>query len=76
MHECWLSVEKIAAHLSVNRDTIYKWIDRKKMPAQKLGQLWKFLASEVDEWIKGGYAAMDAQISAKLEPKKRARSRY
>ena len=57
MQERWLSVEEIAAHLGVNPDTIYKWITRKGMPAHKLERLWKFLASEVDQWVKGGHAA-------------------
>ena len=57
MQERWLSVEEIAAHLGVNPDTIYKWIERKQMPAHKVGRLWKFLASEVDQWVKGGEAA-------------------
>lgn len=56
MPERWLSVDEIAAHLGVNPDTIYKWITRKGMPAHKLGRLWKFLASEVDQWIKNGEA--------------------
>ena len=55
--ERWLSVEEIAAHLGVNRDTIYKWIDRRQMPAHKLGKLWKFKATEIDEWIRAGKAA-------------------
>ena len=57
MPERWLAVGEIAAHLGVNPDTIYKWITRKRMPAHKVGKLWKFLASEVDEWVKGGRAA-------------------
>ena len=59
MQERWLSVEEIAAHLGVNPDTVCKWITRKKMPAHKLGRLWKFLASEVDAWVQGGHAAKD-----------------
>ena len=55
--ERWLSVEEIAAHLGVNRDTIYKWIERKQMPAHKLGKLWKFKVSEIDAWITAGKAA-------------------
>lgn len=57
MQERWLSVQEIAAHLGVNRDTVYKWIERKKLPAHKVGRLWKFLGSEVDRWVKGGKAA-------------------
>ena len=57
MQERWLSVDDIARHLGVNPDTIYKWITRKSMPAHKVGKLWKFLGSEVDQWVKGGKAA-------------------
>jgi excisionase family DNA binding protein len=53
----WLSVEEIAVHLGINRDTIYKWIDRKQMPAHKVGRLWKFKMDDVDAWVKGGHAA-------------------
>jgi excisionase family DNA binding protein len=59
MTERWLSVEEIATHLGVNPDTIYKWISRKGMPSHKVGKLWKFLASEIDEWVKSGHAAQD-----------------
>jgi excisionase family DNA binding protein len=72
MLERWLSVEEIATHLGVNPDTIYKWIDRKKMPAHKVGRLWKFLASEVDQWIKGGHAARDIGPAAPAMSKKRS----
>jgi excisionase family DNA binding protein len=56
MTECRATVDEIAAHLGVNPDTIYKWITRKRMPAHKVGKLWKFLASEVDRWVKSGSA--------------------
>jgi excisionase family DNA binding protein len=73
MKERWLSVEEIAAHLGINPDTIYKWIDRKNMPAHKVGRLWKFLASEVDQWVKGGRAAQgsNTERSALKQPKRR-----
>lgn len=53
----WLSVEEIAVYLGVKRDTVYKWIDRKNMPAHKLGILWKFRKDEVDAWVRSGAAA-------------------
>jgi len=43
MHDRCLSVHEIAAHLNVNRDTIYRWIERKQLRAQEVGQLWKVL---------------------------------
>ena len=57
MRERCLSVDEMAAQLGVNRDTISKWLVRKKMPAHKVGRFWEFLASEVDVWVRGGKAA-------------------
>lgn len=57
MPEPWLSVDEIARHLGVSRDTVYGWISKRDMPAHKVGRLWKFKADEVDEWIKEGSAS-------------------
>ena len=57
MAERWLSVAEIAEYLGVRRDTIYKWIERKGMPAQKVGRLWKFKQGEVDAWVRSGKAS-------------------
>lgn len=53
----WFSVEEIAAHLGIKRETVYLWIETKKMPAHKAGRLWKFQKAEVDEWVRAGGAA-------------------
>jgi len=54
IEERWLSVGEIAVYLGVKRDTVYKWIERKSMPAHKVGRLWKFRRREVDEWVTSG----------------------
>lgn len=56
MEERWLSVDDVAAYLGIRRDTIYKWIDRKKMPAHKVGRLWKFRRADIDKWVVSGMA--------------------
>lgn len=55
--ERWLSVDEIATHLGVERETIYNWIEKRGMPAHRVGRFWKFQISEVDAWIKSGKAA-------------------
>lgn len=57
MTEPWLSADDVAAHLGVTKDTIYTWIAGKGMPAHKIGRLWKFQASEVDDWVRNDGAA-------------------
>ena len=53
----WYSLKEVCEYLGVSRDTIFKWIETKNMPAHKMGRLWKFKLDEVDEWIKAGSAA-------------------
>lgn len=52
--EKWASVADVAKHLGVQRDTVYKWLFRKHIPAHKVGRLWRFRISEVDKWVLSG----------------------
>jgi len=54
--EPWVSVDQIAEHLGVTRDSIYRWIERKGLPAHRVGRLWKFKVSAVDVWVHAGGA--------------------
>jgi len=73
MQERWLSVEEIAGHVGVNRDTIYKWIERKKTPGHEVGRLWRFLASAVDAQVKKRTAAeKEAEATKRRPPPRRA----
>ncbi|MCY1009523.1 response regulator [Nannocystis pusilla] len=49
--EPWASIDEVAAHLGVRKDSIYRWIERRGLPAQKIGKLWKLKLSEVDKWM-------------------------
>jgi excisionase family DNA binding protein len=53
----WLSINEISQYLGVSSDTVYKWIERKSLPAHKIGRLWKFKKEEVDEWVRSGQSA-------------------
>jgi excisionase family DNA binding protein len=52
MAEPWVSVDHVAAHLGVRKDSIYRWIESRGLPARKIGKLWKMKLSEVDAWVR------------------------
>lgn len=56
MAEPWVSVDDVVRHLGVAKDTIYRWIDTRGLPAHRVGRLWKFKIDEVDEWVRRGGA--------------------
>lgn len=55
--EPWVSSKEIAKHLGINKDTLQRWIKNKTIPCHRVGRLWKFKVSEIDEWVKNGGAA-------------------
>lgn len=48
----WYSVAEVAEHLGITSTTLYKWLQRKELPAHKVGRLWKFKLDEIDSWVK------------------------
>ncbi len=59
MDDRWVSIKEISEYLGARRETIYKWIEEKNMPAHQIGRCWKFKISDVDQWIKSGNSAPD-----------------
>ncbi len=57
MEDRWLSVDEIGDYIGIKRDTVYKWISDKGMPAHKIGRLWKFKKNDVDTWVREGKAS-------------------
>jgi excisionase family DNA binding protein len=39
--EPWVSADVVAAHIGVTKDSVYRWIDSKGLPAHRIGKLWK-----------------------------------
>ena len=54
--EPWVSLEEIAQHLAVSQDTVHRWIRSRGLPAHKVGRIWRFKVSEVDQWVRDGHA--------------------
>jgi len=55
--EKWSSIEEVAEHIQVHKDTIRNWIRDGKIPAHKIGKQWRFRLSEIDKWIESGKSA-------------------
>lgn len=54
----WIGIEEAANYLGVTKETIRNWIKKTDIPAHKIGKLWKFKASELDNWVKSGNSAI------------------
>src|SRR5512139_597941 len=50
--ERWVGVSDVAADLGVAKDSIYRWIEERGLPGHRVGRLFRFKLSEIDEWVR------------------------
>jgi excisionase family DNA binding protein len=49
--ERWVGAEDVAAHLGVGKESVYRWVESRGLPAHRVGRLFRFRLSEVDDWV-------------------------
>jgi excisionase family DNA binding protein len=59
-----LTIAEVAEYLKVAERTIYRLAAAKKVPAFKVGGMWRFSRADIDAWIK-------QQSTSDLAPSKR-----
>ena len=50
-NESLWNVDDVGKYLNISRDTVYGWIDKKQMPAIRIGKKWLFRKNEIDVWL-------------------------
>ncbi len=50
--ERWYSMNEVCEYLAITRDTCLTWIEKRGMPAVKVGRTWRFKIGEIDEWMR------------------------
>lgn len=51
MEDSILTIEEVAKYLKISERTIYDWAQKGDIPAGKLGNVWRFRKSEIDQWV-------------------------
>ncbi|MDF1590665.1 MAG: helix-turn-helix domain-containing protein [Desulfobacterales bacterium] len=54
--ERWVGVDDVATHLGVAKHSVYRWIEQRALPSHRVGRLFRFKLSEIDEWVNSGGA--------------------
>ena len=55
-----LTIEEVAGYLRVSERTVYDWAQKGEIPAGKIGTVWRFKKSEVENWV-------NARLSSDLQ---------
>ena len=46
-----LTIEEVAKYLRVSERTIYDWAQKGEIPSGKIGTIWRFKKSEIEQWV-------------------------
>lgn len=49
----YLSVGETAKYLGLSAKTIYSWAEKGAIPAYKVGRVWRFDKTELDDFVRG-----------------------
>jgi excisionase family DNA binding protein len=57
-----LTVQELAEYLRVTIKTIYRLLEKDKVPATRVGHLWRFDKTAIDEWLRQNSKPIKAKI--------------
>ena len=57
-----MTLEEVASYLRVTKKTIYRLLEKRSIPATKVGYQWRFEKISIDEWLRQSSAKVAANI--------------
>ena len=46
-----MTIEEVASYLRLSKDTVYRMVQKGRIPASKVGTQWRFRRADVDQWL-------------------------
>jgi PTS system nitrogen regulatory IIA component len=46
-----LTIEEVAKYLRVSERTVYDWAQKGEIPSGKIGTVWRFKKTEIEQWV-------------------------
>jgi len=46
-----MTIDEVAEYLKLSKETLYKKVRKKEIPAIKIGRLWRFRKEVIEKWI-------------------------
>lgn len=47
-----MDINELATYLRLEKQTLYNWLHKKKIPGIKMGGVWRFEKRAVDRWLR------------------------
>ncbi|MDP8266683.1 MAG: helix-turn-helix domain-containing protein [Candidatus Aceula meridiana] len=47
-----MDVDELAQYLKLKKQTIYNWLNQRKISGMKIGGVWRFDRRDIDKWLR------------------------
>ena len=47
-----MDIDELAVYLRLEKQTLYNWLNKKKISGIKLGHVWRFEKKDIDKWLR------------------------
>lgn len=47
-----MDIEDLSRYFKIEKQTLYNWLNKKKVPGIKVGHVWRFDKSAIDDWLR------------------------
>jgi len=51
-HQAFMTVPEVSEYLRLATITVYRLAEKRDLPGFKAGGQWRFIKSEIDQWLK------------------------
>lgn len=51
VEETLMDIKQVAAYLQITEATAYNWAQSGKLPGIKMGRIWRFRPSDIEDWL-------------------------
>ncbi len=69
----WYNLEELCSYLpdKPSKNTVYGWVQRRRIPHKKKFKKLYFIKSEIDEWLKNGKKVIREELDGSIYLKKK-----
>ena len=62
-----MNIKEVASYLRIKESTVYTWAQTGRIPAFRLGRLWRFRRTDLDAWLENQRLTLANQEAHRAE---------
>lgn len=62
-----MDIEELSSYLRLEKQTLYNWLNKKKISGIKLGHVWRFEKKDIDKWLRSQTVSANPRLKKEVK---------